>query len=217
MTLPVLRISNPWRQTFHLRMKNRARYPEIDVKLIESPIADGQSFPGGFLVFTSALLDEPDEATVAAVVAHEIAHLDRGHLNEYARRDKLAETAFRPDLNPNLDPSRFMTQGMALGSIMMDPFRPEHELDADCMATTWLYLEGYNPHALADFFDRLHRRNQDQPDSPFFRLARSHPYSLDRRDSVLRRLAQLRRWKSRDDLGFYAANLRRLTPKPPAH
>ena len=76
-------------------MSHRDRYPNIDVTLIDAPIPDGQSFPGGFLVFTTALLDEPDEATVAGVVAHELAHLDRGHLFSYARRSKLAETTYR--------------------------------------------------------------------------------------------------------------------------
>src|SRR5262249_7003955 len=60
------------------RMTHRDRYPKIDVTLIHAPISDGQSFPGGFLAFTTALLDEPDEATVAGVIAHELAHLDLG-------------------------------------------------------------------------------------------------------------------------------------------
>ncbi len=190
------------------RMKNKARYPEIEVTLVDSPIPDGQSFAGGFLVFTTALLDEPDEATVAGVVAHELAHLDRGHLNEYAKREKLASTAFRPTPDTMANPALFMARGMALGSLMMDPFRPEHEHEADCLATTWLYQEGYSPQALADFFTRMQRRNRDQPDAPFLRIARSHPYSLARREAVMDRTKQLQRWKSRDDLKLYAEALR---------
>ncbi len=191
------------------RMKNRARYPDIEVRLIDSPIPDGQSFAGGYLVFTTALLDEPDEATVAGVVAHELAHLDRGHVLEYARREKMADNAFRATTNGGMvDPSAMMTHGMALGSVMMDPYRPEHEHEADCLATTWLFQEGYSPHGFADFFVRMNRRNRDQPDSPFWKLARSHPYSLARRDAVLERLDQLQRWKPRDDLKLHAADLR---------
>jgi predicted Zn-dependent protease len=193
---------------FKPRMKNRSRYPEIEVTLLDAPIPDGQSFPGGFLVFTSALLDEPDEATVAAVVAHEMNHLDRGHLNEYAKREKLADTMFKPSPDAFANPAAMMNRGMALGSLMMDPFRPEHEHEADCAAATWLFQEGYNPHALADFFTRMNRRNRDQPDSPFWKIARSHPYSLARREAVLDRLAQLQRWKTRDNLGLFAQNLK---------
>ena len=187
-------------EKFAPRMKNRARYPQIEVTLVDAPIPDGQSFPGGFLVFTSGLLDEPDEATVAGVVAHELAHLDRGHLNGYAKRDKLANNAFQFDPRTAGDPFQMMTRGMALGSIMMDPFRPEHEHEADCLATTWLYQEGYSPLGLADFFTRMNQRLQDQPDNPFWKVGRSHPYSLTRRQAVLERYQQLQRWKPRQDL-----------------
>ena len=198
---------------FASRLTHRDRYPTIDVTLIEAPIPDGQSFPGGSLLFTTALLGEPDEATVAGVVAHELAHLDRGHLYSYARRSKLAEATYAnpPGGQANFD--RFFTRQAALMGLMMNPYRPEHESEADCTSATWLYLEGYDPRALVGFFERIHRRNNDQPDNPLFTFGRTHPFSLDRKRDVLDRLAQLRRWKRRDDLGLYADNLRKLEPR----
>jgi beta-barrel assembly-enhancing protease len=198
---------------FSKRMAHRDRYPNIEVTLIDAPIPDGQSFPGGFLAFTTALLDEPDEATVAGVVAHELAHLDRGHLYGYARRGKLAEATYRNPPGGSTTFDQFFTRQAALMGLMMNPYRPEHENEADCTSTTWLYLEGYDPRGLVGFLERMNRRNNDQPDNPFFQFGRTHPYSLDRRRHVLDRLAQLRRWKSRDDLGLYADNLRRLVPR----
>jgi predicted Zn-dependent protease len=198
---------------FQSRMTHRDRYPNIEVTLIEAPIPDGQSFPGGFLAFTTALLEEPDEATVAGVVAHELAHLECGHLFSYAKRSKLAEATYSnpPGGNANFD--QFFTRQAALLGLMMNPYRPEHESEADCTSATWLYLEGYDPSALVGFFERMHRRNNDQPDNPFFNFGRTHPFSLDRKRHVLERLAQLKRWKRRDDLGLYAENLRRLVPR----
>src|SRR5262249_54222430 len=154
---------------------NRARYHEIDVNLIDADAADGQSFPGGFLVFTTGLLNEPDEATVAGVVAHELAHLDLGHLYNYARRDKLAAATYTnagADGGPRqLD--QFMTRQMALFGLLMNPYRPEHESEADCCSVTWLYQEGYDPVALVEFFERLHRRLRDEPVPPFFAFGRT--------------------------------------------
>jgi beta-barrel assembly-enhancing protease len=199
------------------RMANRERYPRIEVTLISAPVADGQSFPGGYLAFTEALLDAPDEATVAGVVAHELAHLDLGHLYGYAKRSKLAEATYsrRPGPMAGGAPDQFFTRQMALFGLMMNPYRPEHETEADCRAATWMYQEGYDPQALVRFFERMHERNRDLPAdaNPFFSFGRTHPYSLDRRRHVLERLAQLRRWKSREDLGLYAENLRRLVPR----
>jgi predicted Zn-dependent protease len=190
------------------RMLHRSRYPQIEITLLRSPIPDGQSFPGGFLVFTSGLLEEPDEATVAGVVAHELAHLDRGHLYDYARRDKLAEATYARPLGQGADFDQFFTRQMALVGLLMNPFRPEHELDADCTSVTWLYQEGYDPLALVGFFERMHRRNRDQPDGPF-QFGRTHPFSLDRRRAVLARIEELQRWRPNRDLGLFANNLRR--------
>src|SRR6185437_2984311 len=136
---------------FASRMTHRARYPNIEVTLIDAPVADGQAFPGGSLAFTTALLDEPDEATAAGVVAHELAHLDRGHMYDYARRDKLAEATYAPAGGRAPDFDQFMTRQMALVGLLMNPFRPEHESEADCESVTWLYLEGYDPRGLMGF------------------------------------------------------------------
>jgi hypothetical protein len=197
------------------RMRHHDRYPEIEVNLIDAPIPDGQSFPGGFLVFTTALLDEPDEATVVGVVAHELAHLDRGHLYGYVRRSKLAENTYKRPGGADLSFDQFFTRQMALFGLMFNPFRPEHETEADCTAVTWMYQEGYDPHALVGFFERLHDRKNDQPDNPFFSFGRTHPFSLDRRNHVLSRLAQLQRWRPRNDLGLFADNLKQRVAKEP--
>lgn len=198
---------------FSARMEHRDRYSKIDVTLLGANIADGQAFPGGALVFTTALLDEPNEATVAGVVAHELAHLDRGHMVDIVRRGKLVETQFSEPGVGGITFDQMFTRQAAVFGMMFRPFRPEQEHEADCSAVTWLYLEGYDPRALAGFFERLHRRRNDAPDNPFPSFARTHPYSLDRRDHVQARLAQLQRWRPRNDLELFAENLKTLTPR----
>jgi hypothetical protein len=189
-------------------MATRSRYKDIEITLLNAPISDGQSFPGGMLVFTTALFDEADEATIAGVVAHELAHLECRHLYNYARRSKLfQETYARPPGGP-ADFDQFFQRQMALFGLMMNPYRPEHEHEADCVSVTWLYQDGYDPTALMRFFERLHNRRNDAPNGPFD-FGRTHPFSLDRREAVRRRVAQLQRWKSRADLGLYPDNLRR--------
>lgn len=197
-------------------MTHRNRYPKIKVGLIDAREADAQTFPGGYVVFSTGLLNEPDEASVAGVVAHELAHLDRGHMYLLAQRVKLTNSAFQmPAQGPmNFDPSRFLSRGMAAGSVWMNPFKPELELEADCQATTWMYLAGYDPAGLVGYFERLHQRIRDQPNDPLFQFTRSHPYSLDRKREVLDRLAQLKRWKNRNDLALYPDNLRKLVARP---
>jgi beta-barrel assembly-enhancing protease len=200
---------------FARHMTHRDRYPDIGVTIIDAPISDGRSFPGGYVVFTSALLKEPDEATVGGVVAHELAHLDRGHMYDVVRRDTLASDAFRGPIAGAATLDEMFTKQAALFGMLMRPFRPDQEHEADCTAVTWMYLEGYDPHALMGFFESLHRRRSDAPGSPvpFFNFLRSHPYSLDRRDHVQARSRQLQAWKPRGDLGLYPKNLEALRPK----
>lgn len=197
-------------------MAHRDRYRDIQITLIDAPIADGQACGGGLLIFTTALLESPDEATVAGVVAHELAHLDLGHIHHYAKRAKLADSAFNPQAagNPG-DFARAFERSMAAGSVYMNPFKPADELEADCQATTWLFLEGYDPHALARFFEAMHARQRDEPTNPFFQFAQSHPYSLDRRAEVLTRLKQLQRWRPRAELGLFPDSLRQLSVQRP--
>ena len=95
----------------------------------------------------------------------------------------------------------------------MNPFRPEHESEADCTSVTWLYQEGYDPEALVGFFERLHRRLNDRPDAPFFAFGRTHPFSLERRRDVLARIDRLQAWRPRRDLGRFADNLAKLESK----
>ena len=60
---------------------NRQRYPTIQVLLADSPQIDARSFPGGSLVFCRGLLDSAgSEAALVGIIAHELVHLDRGHV-----------------------------------------------------------------------------------------------------------------------------------------
>ena len=200
-------------ETIARLMKNRDRYPEIEITLIDAPVADAYCLPGGYLVFTTGLLAEPDEATVISVVAHELAHLDLGHVYEYAKRSKLAETTFAS--NP-ADFNQFFTRGMALMGLMMNPYRPEHESEADCVATSWLYVAGYDPMALVGFFERLHDRLNDQPAGRRPAVLRLRPLApllarpSPRGPPPARRPPPL---ATRADLGLYPDNLRTRTAR----
>jgi predicted Zn-dependent protease len=199
------------------RMKNRDRYPKLDIVLVEQPIPDAHAFAGGWLLFTTGLLDEPDEATVAAVVAHELAHLDLGHVYGYARRTKLMEATYSAPAMGRFDLNTMMTRQAAMLGLMMHPYRPEHEFEADCRSATWLFQEGYDPEALAGFLDRMGRRQERQnnfgfaaPDNPMLQLLRSHPPSPRRAAAVRERRAQLVRWRPKAELGLYGAERRAL-------
>ena len=78
----------------HPLMRNAERYPAIRVYVAESKITDARAFPGGAIVCTTGLIDfAQSEAALIGVLAHELSHIDRGHLLRTARGVKLAQDA----------------------------------------------------------------------------------------------------------------------------
>jgi predicted Zn-dependent protease len=200
-------------ERFAARMRLRDRYRSLRVFVLDAKEPDARAFPGGAIVFSTAILEEPDEATVAGIVAHEVAHLDRGHLIEQAKRAKLARRGFGfPAGAGPASLDAMMRQGLVMGAQMSAPHRPEHEIDADCTAASWLFIERYDPRPYAAFLERLRRHWPDQPNMPFLRGFQTHPPAAERRDEVLARYRQLARWKPRQTLVRGEENLQRLEP-----
>ena len=63
------------------QLKQAKRYRDWNVYVVDSPVTEARCFPGGHLVFYRGLLDHVEnEAALVGVVAHELSHLERGHM-----------------------------------------------------------------------------------------------------------------------------------------
>lgn len=190
-------------------LQNAERYRDIDVFVIDSPLTDARSFPGGTLFFYRGLLDFAEsEAALAGVVGHELSHLDRGHQLILLKQSKLFEQAFA---NPRgFDPQQFIRAGMNMARLMSRPFRPEDEAAADYDGVLWSYRAGYDPQELARLFVRLDQRdggkNRNVPS-----FLRTHPYSLDRHAAVIEQFKTLQRTELRAELYIGRENLKQRT------
>ncbi len=61
-------------------MQNSHRYRTITVLVAETPDADARCFPGGTLIILRGMLAAAQsEATLVAVLGHELSHIDHGH------------------------------------------------------------------------------------------------------------------------------------------
>jgi predicted Zn-dependent protease len=157
-------------------MSNAARYPKIDVGLVQTDSVDAYSIPGGHLLFTTGLMQNvQSEAELVGVIAHELSHLDRGHQLLQLRQLKTAGKV-----------SDFRS-GMLWMATLAKPMRPEFEAQADADAVRWMLAAGYDPRQLARLLNRWDVL-QDQT-APWTRMlpsfARSHPDSGRRAQSVL--------------------------------
>ncbi|MBS0202948.1 MAG: M48 family metallopeptidase [Planctomycetes bacterium] len=174
--------------TLQPQMRNRDRYPKIDVIVVRSRRIDARSCPGGTLMFYEGLLDAAgSEAALAGIVGHELSHLDRGHQLLPIRRMKLMEKSLSSPQNL----SQFLQSGPAMTKLWARPFRPEDERDADRDGVEWSYAAGYDPREMAKLFQKKGVKSPGAEGMPWASFFRSHPYNHERHKAILDRYKQL--------------------------
>lgn len=199
--------------TIHPLMTNAKRYQHITIYVVHSDEVDARAIAGGHLFFTRGLLNfARSEAALVGVVGHELSHLDREHLLVPLKRTKiLQKTQFAPA--GNFDPEKFMQSGTTLMRIMGRPFRPEDEAAADRDGAQWAYKAGYDPREIANLFERLHLKNQDQK-VPLGNFFRTHPYNEDRCAAIHAQFETLQKDDSIEaQLYIGRQNLKKRIPK----
>ena len=162
-------------------MKNKQRYAQIGIGVIEFEGEDAYSIPGGDLLFTRGLLNNCEsEAALVGVICHELAHLDRGHQLYGLRKAKLANQS-----------NNFYDQLTGTASSFV-PFHPEFEKQADRDAVEDMLALKYDPREFAHLLERWERKqNRETPWMEFIpaRL-RTHPDAGIRVKDVLAEFAQ---------------------------
>lgn len=121
--------------------------------------------PGGYIFVTRGLLGAvTDESELAAVLGHEIAHVNEKHMyNEIVpKRDvSAAESVARVMSRGASDMGKSITQFVNKGLKMLleEGMGLEKERAADSAGVTYLEVTGYNPHAMVRFLKRISTEN----------------------------------------------------------
>lgn len=163
-----------------------ARVP-FTIKVIDSDEVNAFALPGGFFYVNKGLLLAADnEAELAGVMAHEIAHVAARHAMENQAKATLAEYGM-------LAGSIFL--GGVLGAVINNAaqfgallgfmkFSRSAEEEADRLGIQYMYAAGYDPNAMATMFEKLMAKNQKKPG--FISKAFStHPQPPDRRAAAI--------------------------------
>jgi len=157
------------------------------IKVIDSDEVNAFALPGGFFYVNKGLLLAADnEAELAGVMAHEIAHVAARHAVENQAKASLLEYAA-------LGGSIFLggipgliyqnTAGIGLLGIFMKFSRGAEE-EADKLGVQYMYAAGYDPGAMATMFEKLEAKNKKKPGF-ISRAFASHPAPPDRRATAL--------------------------------
>jgi predicted Zn-dependent protease len=157
------------------------------IKVIDSDEVNAFALPGGFFYVNKGLILAADnEAELAGVMAHEIAHVAARHAVENQTKASLLEYgAIAGSIFLGGIPGMIYqnTAGIGLLGIFMKFSRGAEE-EADKLGVQYMYAAGYDPGAMATMFEKLESKNKKKPGF-ISRAFASHPAPPDRRASAL--------------------------------
>jgi len=163
------------------------RYSDADipftVKVIDSgDVPRAYGLPGGFLYVDSALILSADgEAELAAVMAHEIAHVAARHMTRQLTKAQLAGLMALP-LDIMLGGWTGLGAQQAAGAglpMMLLEFDRKDEEEADYLGVQYMYAAGYDPNGVISIFEKMESLERARP-GVMARVFSTHPMD-DRR------------------------------------
>jgi len=136
----------------------------------EADTANAWVMPGGkVVVYTGILAIAQDDAGLATVLGHEIAHVVAKHGNERMSQALITEMggaalsvamSNAPEATRNLFAASYGA-GTQLGILL--PFSRLHESEADRIGLTLMALAGYDPRAAIGFWGRMAEKGGPRP------------------------------------------------------
>ncbi len=162
------------------------------IKVIDSDEVNAFALPGGFFYVNKGLILAADnEAELAGVMAHEIAHVAARHAMENQGKGTLINYGALAGIifGGPIVSTVLQNGGGIFAGLAMLKFTRGAEEEADKLGVQYLYASGYDPTAMATMFEKLASKKKKKPGS-FAKLFTTHPQSEDRRDSSLALVAR---------------------------
>lgn len=151
------------------------------IKVIDSDEVNAFALPGGFFYVNSGLiLAAQDEAELAGVMAHEIAHVAAHHAARQLTRSHWFDMASIPLIFVSGGIGAMVQQAIGLAMpLSMMKFSRGFEAEADYLGVEYLYKTGYDPQAFISFFERIQVQEKQKPGFMSKAFA-GHPQTTDR-------------------------------------
>jgi len=152
------------------------------IKVIDAEDINAFALPGGFFfVNTGVLMHADNEAEMAGVMAHEIAHVAARHGTRQATRGEIAQVA---SIAPLIVLGGWAGYGAYQAMGLLVPmgflkFNRNFESEADMLGLEYIYKAGYDPTAFVDFFEKVQSLEKTKPGT-MSKLFSSHPPTDDR-------------------------------------
>lgn len=151
------------------------------VKVIDSDQPNAFSLPGGFLyINTGLLMMADDEAELAGVIGHEVAHVAARHSTRQISRGMLISSAFSAAKPKSIWGRVFSHLAEAVTEDLLTlKFSRGFEEEADLLGIQYLYVAGYDLSAYPSMFEKMWQREGTRH-TFLDRLLSTHPVTQDR-------------------------------------
>ncbi|MBP9084999.1 MAG: M48 family metallopeptidase [Kofleriaceae bacterium] len=154
--------------------------------ILDDSIVNAFAAPGGYIFITRGALQlASNEDELAAVLAHEIAHVRRGHALGSIKKSRIS-SVYKEALTSSVELDQQALGGLAqafdgamddmLDSLLVKGYSRDTEFEADAIGMEIMAKAGYNTDAFVAYLDRLQR--QQATGSGGF--SATHPKASDR-------------------------------------
>ena len=173
-------------------VRNSDAQVPFTIKVIDSDEVNAFALPGGFFYVNSGLILAADEeAELAGVMAHEIAHVAARHATRQMTRANWANISTIPLIFVGGGIGYAVRSAAGLGLPMTFlTFQRGFEAEADYLGLQYMYKSGYDPNAFITFFEKIQAREKKKPGT-LAKAFSSHPQTPDRIEKSQEEIAKI--------------------------
>jgi len=170
---------------------------EWRVSVIDSAEQNAFCLPGGkIVVYTGILPIAQDEAGLATVMGHEMAHATSRHSAQRLFQQKMAQAAMMgaqgsmSDMGVETQRAVMSALGAGAQYGVLLPFSRDHESEADTIGLHYMARAGYDPRASIEFWRRMGQMAQGGAPPEFASTHPSHETRIQQLQAEMPRALQ---------------------------